>query len=197
MLIYIRFTIGLICQLQPFTVRISLVSIRILVAMKRRENLVMGGLIAVCLILTALNVLPRLTLQASPVKQTQPDITISITGEVNRPGTYTLPWGAKVEDAIQLAEGFTEVAAADLVNLAAPLDAGEQIFVPAITTETGSERVSVNSASATELDTLPGVGPTTAQRIIEGRPYNTIEDLLGVKGIGEKTLEKLRPFITL
>ncbi len=163
----------------------------------KRENLLMVGLVAICLCLTAFNVLPRLQSNKSRLERSQPDISVSVAGEVKTPGTYTLPWGAKTEDAIRMAGGFSTNAASSLINLAEPLDTGEQVFVPALTTETGSERISVNSASATLLDTLPGVGPATAQRIIEARPFYKLEDLLDVKGIGEKTLEKLRPFITL
>ncbi len=162
-----------------------------------KENIVMWGLIAVCLCLTAFSVLPKLQANKSVVNRAQPNITISVAGEVNEPGTYTLPWGAKTEDAVRSAGGFAPTAATTLVNLAEPLDTGEQVFVPALSTETGVERISVNSASSTLLDTLPGVGPATAQRIIEGRPYSSLEQLLNVKGIGEKTLEKLRPFVTL
>jgi competence protein ComEA len=165
--------------------------------MKQKENLVMWGLLAVCLCLTAFNVLPRLQTNKSQLSRSQPNITVSVAGEVKQPGTYTLPWGSKTEDAIRLAGGFSENAEANLINLAEPLDTGEQVFVPGVATETGTERISVNRASATLLDTLPGVGPATAQRIIEGRPYSKLEDLLDVKGIGDKTLEKLRPFITL
>jgi competence protein ComEA len=166
--------------------------------MKQKENLIMWGLLAICLCLTAFNVLPRLQTNKSQLSRSQPNITVSVAGEVKLPGTYTLPWGSKTEDAIRIAGGFSENAEASLVNLAEPLDTGEQVFVPThIDTATGTERVSVNSASATLLDTLPGVGPATAQRIIEGRPYSKLEDLLDVKGIGEKTLQKLRPFITL
>jgi competence protein ComEA len=168
------------------------------VIIKHRENLVMGGLLAVCLCLTAFNVLPRLQTNKSQLSRSQPNITVSVAGEVNQPGTYTLPWGSKTEDAIRVAGGFSENAEGSLVNLAEPLDTGEQVYVPThVDAETGTERVSVNSANATLLDTLPGVGPATAEHIIEGRPYNKLEDLLDVKGIGEKTLEKLRPFITL
>jgi competence protein ComEA len=162
-----------------------------------RETVIMWGLVAVCLCLTAFNVLPRLQPNKSVLERSQPTITVSVAGEVNTPGTYTLPWGATTQDAIRSAGGFSEAAASTLVNLAEPLDTGEQVFVPALTTETGTERVSVNSAPAALLDTLPGVGPATAQRIIEGRPYSSLEQLLNVKGIGEKTLEKLRPFVTL
>jgi competence protein ComEA len=162
-----------------------------------KQNVVMWGLIAFCVCLTVLSVLPRLQNNPAPVSRSQPTISVAIAGEINRPGTYTLPWGSKTEDAIRAAGGFSANAATILVNLVEPLDTGEQIFIPALTSATGTQRVSVNSSSAEQLDTLPGVGPATAQRIIEGRPYNKLEDLLEVKGIGEKTLEKLRPFITL
>lgn len=157
----------------------------------------MWGLIAICVCLTAFNVIPRLQNNTVTLNRSQPTITVSVAGEVNKPGTFTLPWGAKTEDAIKSAGGFSANAATTLINLAEPLDTGEQVFVPTLTTDTGEKRISVNSASAEQLDTLPGVGPATAQRIIEGRPYSSLEDLLNVKGIGEKTLLKLRPFITL
>jgi competence protein ComEA len=164
----------------------------------KRERVIMWGLIALCVCLSALNIIPKLQTNRSEVSRAQPDITVSVAGEVERPGSYILPWGSKTEDAIKMAGGFLESAEVSLVNLAEPLDTGEQIFVPAqVAPPTGEERISVNSASAALLDTLPGVGPATAQRIIEGRPYSSLEDLLEVKGIGEKTLQKLRPFITL
>ena len=59
------------------------------------------------------------------------------------------------------------------------------------------ELVDLNTATTAELETLPGVGPKTAEAIIAGRPYGAIDDLIRVKGIGEKSLEKLRPYITV
>ncbi|MGL4610557.1 MAG: helix-hairpin-helix domain-containing protein [Trueperaceae bacterium] len=163
-----------------------------------KENILMAALVVACLVLTALNLFPRLQIGQTEITRTQPTITVSVAGEVKQPGTYSLPWGATTEDAIRSAGGFAATAEVALVNLAEPLDTGEQVFVPAgMVATTQTERVSVNSANAALLDTLPSVGPATAQRIIEGRPYSTLEDLLDVKGIGEKTLEKLRPFITL
>ena len=76
-----------------------------------KENIVMWGLIAVCLCLTAFNVIPRLQTNKSTLGRTQPNITVSVAGEVNTPGTYTLPWGAKTEDAIRSAGGFSANAA--------------------------------------------------------------------------------------
>ncbi len=165
--------------------------------MARREALLTGTLIGLCLVLTGLTLWPRLGVQRSMVVQNQPDITVAVSGAVLRPGSYALPWGARVEDALSAAGGFSLQADKNLVNLAAPLDTGDSVFVPSLRTETGETRVSLNSATPAELDTLPGVGPAIAQRIIEGRPYSALEDLLEVRGIGPATLEKLRPFITL
>ena len=153
----------------------------------------MWGLLAVCVTLAGFNLVPRLRVNETPVTFQQPDITVAVSGAVRAPGTYALPWGSRVADAVEAAGGFTAQAEQSLVNLADPLDAGEAVFVPDAHTETGEVRVSVNSASMAELDTLPGVGPVTAALIIAGRPYNSFEDLLNVKGIGPKTLEKLRP----
>jgi competence protein ComEA len=165
--------------------------------MQRKEILITWLLIMLCLSLTGASLIPKLLAQKSTVTEIQPDIMVSIAGEVKKPGTYTLSWGSHIKDVILAAGGLTENADANLVNLAEPLDTGESVFITGKMTEQGETRISVNSSTTKDLDTLPGVGPATAQRIIEGRPYNTLEDLLDVKGIGPKTLEKLRPFITL
>ena len=79
--------------------------------------------------------------------------------------------------------------------MAAPLDTGDAVFVPTVQTEQGEPRVSINNATLAELDTLPGVGPATAQKIVAARPFNEVDDLLNVSGIGPATLEKLRPLV--
>lgn len=165
--------------------------------MLRREALLTWGLIALCLLLTGINLLPRLAVQRAPVVQSQPDITVAVSGAVLQPGSYTLAWGARVEDAIDAAGGFHPQADRNLVNLAAPLDAGDAVFVPSQRADTGEARVSINSATLDELDTLPGIGPALARRIVEGRPYSSIEDLLDVPGIGPVRLEDLRDKVTL
>ena len=157
----------------------------------------MWGLLAVCMTLAGFNLVPRLLVDETPIVLEQRDITVAVSGAVNTPGSYALPWGSRVSDAVAAAGGFTLQAEQSLVNLADPLDAGEAVFVPEVVTETGEVRVSVNSATPAELDTLPGVGPATAAAIVKGRPYNSLEDLLNVKGIGPKTLEKLRPKVKL
>ncbi len=112
--------------------------------------------------------------------------------------------------------GATDDADLIAINLAHPLSDGEQIYVPtegealpppvvsndepddaarSNTFDLTGEPIDLNTAPVEALEALPGVGPKTAQAIIDGRPYSTVEGLIRVKGIGEKTLEKLRPFI--
>ena len=144
--------------------------------------------------------------EASP---TPLPILVYVTGEVAHRGTqHFLPYGSRVSDAVAAAGGFTTLANKERVNLAGVLRDGDQVHVPAITTETtngalptpsGGAVVRINSASQRELETLPRVGPTMAQRIIEYReqvgPFSTLADLDQVSGIGPSTLEALEDLI--
>lgn len=146
-------------------------------------------------------------------------VRVDIAGAVTAPGVYTLPYGSVVADAIAAAQGPAADADLDRINKAMALQDGAQVYVPRIAqplptlvnpspsptpTRSGQvtaapqgKLVNLNTASPEELDTLPGVGPATAERIIEGRPYAAIEDLLRVKGIGQATFDKLKPWITV
>ena len=153
-------------------------------------------------------------------------LRVDVTGAVRVPGVYTLPADSIVADAIAAAGGGTEDAALDLINKALPLQDGMQIFVPrrgetnpalllfnpltptapapegstaAASPAPGGapKRININTATQQELESLPGIGPAMATRIIEGRPYNKVEDLLRVKGIGPATFEKLKEHITV
>ncbi len=165
---------------------------------------------------------PLPTATPAPTPTPRP-LRVDVTGAVRSPGVYTLPADSIVADAIAAAGGGTEDAALDLINKAVPLQDGMQVFVPrrgevsnppllinpagptveplgasnATSPPGPGKRVNINTATAKELESLPGVGPAMAQRIIEGRPYNKIEDLLRVKGIGPATFEKLRDYVTV
>jgi DNA uptake protein ComE-like DNA-binding protein len=152
----------------------------------QRETLITVILITLCLGFTGASLVPKLLAQKSTVSATQPDIMVSISGEIKKPGTYTLVWGSRVQDIIQAAGGLTSNADPHLVNLAEPLDTGESVFIPSQMTEQGETRISINNATAKDLESLPSVGPATAQRILEGRPYNTLEDLLESKALVRK-----------
>ena len=148
-------------------------------------------------------------------------IVVHVAGEVKNPGVYTLPSGARLIDAVNAAGGATARADLEVINLATPLIDSSQIYVPAkgvaahpvfarpqpgingVASSTNnvsaSGLVNINRASVTELDSLPGVGPSTAQAIVEYRvahgPFGSPEDLLNVKGIGPAKFEAMRKLI--
>lgn len=123
--------------------------------------------------------------------------TIEIKGEVNRPGVYEVDAHAKVGDIIQMAGGCTSKA--DLSGINQSLDIGnEGVIIIAQIKEV--VLISINSADAETLDQLPGVGPSIAQRIIDYRnqtPFQSLEDIKNVKGIGDAMYEKIKDRICL
>ncbi|HVR32512.1 MAG TPA: ComEA family DNA-binding protein [Acidimicrobiia bacterium] len=134
-------------------------------------------------------------------------LVVHVAGEVRRPGVVHLPIGSRVLDAIEAAGGATAAAVLSQVNLAAELVDGTQIVVPSrlesgpATAVADDGMVAVNRATITELETLPGVGPVLAGRIVAHRdehgPFERVEDLLDVSGIGEAILGRLRPLVRI
>ena len=162
------------------------------------ERVVTRLLLAACVVCGAVVMAPRVGSARDRLEVVQPPITVEVRGDVVTPGLYTLPFGARAGDLVAAAGGPTPGAALPLVSLSDPLTDGESLFVPGRAAADGrGERVSLNSASPAELDTLPGVGPVVAAKIIAHRPYASIDDVLRVPGIGPKTLERLRPLVTL
>lgn len=123
------------------------------------------------------------------------EVVVHVAGRVEQPGLIRLPSGSRVADAIDAAGGALKPRDLDSVNLARVLIDGEQIQVGAEagSTDTG---ININSASAAELEALPGIGPVLAARIVEWRtangPFTSIDDLGQVGGIGNSVLEELR-----
>jgi competence protein ComEA len=133
-------------------------------------------------------------------------ITVHVSGAVAAPGLVEVARSARVADVIAAAGGTTADAAPGRVNLAAPVRDGEQIVVPSTAADdvgpvTTDGRVRLNTASAVELEQIPGVGPVLAGRIIEARDavggFSAVEDLLDVAGIGEAKLAALRDFVVV
>jgi len=133
-------------------------------------------------------------------------LVVYVSGEVNDPGTVELPAKSRVEAAIDAAGGVTPQAVLDHLNLARPLIDGEHITVPdgqAVVAqgsgETSDGRINLNRADATLLETLPGIGPKLAERIISWREENggftSPEDITQVSGIGEKLFQELKTHI--
>lgn len=152
----------------------------------------------------------------TPVTTAPEAMLVFVSGAVQAPGVYSLEPGARVADALGAAGGLRGDANAVAVNQAAPLHDGDQVHVPAQAeapaeppagvsgappaTESAMDGalggpVNINTATAAELETLPGIGPARAEDIIAHRPYAAVDDLLRVPGIGSATLEELRPLI--
>ncbi|RMF49735.1 MAG: ComEA family DNA-binding protein [Anaerolineae bacterium] len=150
-------------------------------------------------------------------------VVVDVGGAVAHPGVYALPPGSRVQDALESAGGLLPEADAQTLNLAAPLEDGSRLWVPTrppvvtsipaeIATPSAQRAISIgaspetslvniNTASQAELESLPGIGPSLAQRIIayrqENGPFAAIEDIQKVSGIGPATFERLRDLITV
>ena len=151
-----------------------------------------------------------------------PPVIIHIAGAVKNPGVYQLKSTDRIVDAVKIAEGATEEANLDLINLAAILKDGQKIIIPYKTySETGekintnthnnaegmyysspvstSAKININTANANMLQTLPGIGPVLSERIIEHRNQNglfgMIDDIMDVSGIAEKKYEGIKDLI--
>ncbi len=147
-------------------------------------------------------------------------VTIHVTGAVRRPGVYRLPSPARVDDAVRRAGGATAGADLSQVNLAAKLQDGRQIIVPltpaaaaaavaagsklppgspAVASSVPGVPLNLNTATVEQLDELDGIGPATAEKILEAREANggfgSVEELGEVPGIGEKRLATLRDHV--
>lgn len=138
-----------------------------------------------------------------------PRLVVYVVGAVRRAGLVRLSEGARVADALERAGGPTRRADLALVNLAAPVADGQQIVVPARVrpdaggadaAATGPVKVSLASATLDQLDELPGIGPVTAQKIVDWRqthgPLRSVEDLDAIPGIGPARVEQLRDLVT-
>ncbi len=129
---------------------------------------------------------------------------VHVAGAVRRPGVYRLGDGARVATAVRRAGGATAEANLSGINLAAPLQDGQQVVVP-MTASVGDAAssdapVSLGSATVEQLDELDGIGPTLAERIVEHRQasggFGSLDELTEVDGIGEKRLEALKQALT-
>jgi competence protein ComEA len=136
---------------------------------------------------------------------TSSDVVVHVTGAVGRPGVYRLPAGSRVDDAVRRAGGPAAAAELEAVNLAARLADGQQVVVPerraggltaAAGGAVGTGPISLGTATVEQLDTIEGIGPVTAQDIVEFRDEHgglaSVEQLDQISGIGPATMESLR-----
>jgi len=192
----------------------------------RQAGYVLIGILAGLILAGALYLISRrpagqpITLEAPP---TQAPIEVHVIGEVLRPGLYVFAEGSRVQDAVTAAGGLSTDADLNALNLAARLEDGQQLTVPArgegapgaaaeptsgfevlppanVTATPESDLLNINTPTAEELSSLPGIGPTTAERIVDYRddhgPFAEIEDLLNVPGIGPATFDNIQDLIT-
>ncbi|MCX6046987.1 MAG: helix-hairpin-helix domain-containing protein [Chloroflexi bacterium] len=163
---------------------------------------------------------PAPTATALPPPTPAP-IMVFVSGAVQKPGLYNLTADERVGDALAKAGGFTATANASLINQAAKLQDGAQVYVPDLAesaatqqppagvtepvAQTGSADsgnaptgpINLNTATPAQLDSLPGIGPSKAAAIVANRPYATVDELDKVPGIGPSILEQVRPLVTV
>jgi competence protein ComEA len=194
--------------------------------LQRRQQLLLAAVALVLLLLGARFLLPAgTTTPAAPLPPSpglgasaagpSARVVVDVVGAVRQPGLYRLSDGSRIADAIARAGGATRKAALAQVNLAAPLADGEQVVVPlrgatlAAPAASGSGSnggagapsapIPLSTATAEQLDSLPGVGPSTAQKILDYRTkhgaFSSVDELDAVPGIGPKRLEQLRDLV--
>lgn len=139
------------------------------------------------------------------------ELSIDIEGAVKNPGVYTFKNGSLIQDAINAAGGLAETADNDLLikdlNRAEPLKNNQKINIPfkvetapQVAGEEISSQININTATLEQLDSLPGIGPVYAQRIIDYRQkksFSSLEEIMEIQGIGEKTFAKFKDLITI
>lgn len=189
--------------------------------MKNVFNLVAGvliGLIASGLLYLTVRTPAGIPVELMPSPTPEP-IVVYVSGAVKRPGVYKLPPDSRMVEAVEMAGGFLSDAIISQVNLATKLNDGDKIVIPGgseiptpeltiggngllfTPTPPAGQPLDINTASADQLDQLPGIGPTAAQKIVEYRQANglftSVDELLKVPGIGPTILEQIRGLITV
>jgi len=155
--------------------------------------------------------IPTPTPTPAPTPTPRP-LRVYVSGAVTNPDVYELPAESIVKDAIEAAGGATSKNGLECINLALSVVDGQHIYVPkeceetptmspptrpSVTPSVKTEgKININTASQSELETLPGIGPSRAQGIIENRPYGSIEEIKKVPGIGEATFQNIKNLIT-
>lgn len=138
-------------------------------------------------------------------------IKVDIEGAIKNPGVYSFNLGARIQDVISAAGGFTDQTDSTWltknINLAALVADGEKIYINAIGEEAAADpevksaqtqgKININTASSSQLDTLPGVGEKTSAKIIDNRPYKSVNDLLSKKVVGNSTFNKIKDLVSV
>lgn len=132
-------------------------------------------------------------------------VIVDVSGAVEKPGVYDLPAEARVQDALVAAGGMSSEADRKFVsknlNLAAKITDGGKIYIPlageVVAGVNTSSLININTATASDLDALSGVGPATAEKMINNRPYGSIEELVSKKVVGQKVFDTIKEKISV
>jgi len=177
----------------------------------RRQALVLAAAALVLLVVAGRTLAGAGTATSQPAAALVPEraaaaptIVVHVAGAVRQPGLYRFAEGKRVADAVARAGGATAPADTAAINLAVPLADGMQVLVPSrVAGAAGTSapgRVSLSSASVAELDALPGIGPITAQKIVDHRlangGFSSVDDLDAIPGIGPTRVEQLRELVS-
>jgi competence protein ComEA len=186
-----------------------------------RLPLVIGG-VSILLVIVSITLLIKSVQTTTPIQfssesasqsgvlgQATSQITVDIQGAVARPGVYKLPEGSRVEDAIAATGGLTKEAdierISQTINRAAKVADGGKLYFPSHNSivrrdepsTSHNRQVNINTASQSQLEALPGIGPVTATKIINGRPYQTLDELVTKKALSRSLLKKLKDQLSL
>jgi competence protein ComEA len=190
-------------------------------ALSRRQLFGAAAVVAVLLLLlirhfgsaggSAAPVVTPVQAPARPKASASKLVVVDVAGAVRRPGLYRLREGSRIDDAIASAGGATAKAQLEAVNLAAPVADGEQVVVPGhgaagvaaasppAAGSSPSAPLDLNSATLEQLESLPGIGPVTAQKILDYRQqhgaFHTLDELQGVPGIGPAHMAQLKGLV--
>ncbi len=178
--------------------------------MKSRFQLALGiavvaALVAIGIMLWVDRMRPVAIVFETPAAET---IEVSVSGAVGSPGVVEVPAGARLVEVVDAAGGFTDDANTDVLNLAGRVGDGEAVTIPRAGESTESVvspgedgLINLNTATATELDELPGIGDVLAGRIIDRRetvgPFTSVDQLSEIEGISPRLVEEIRPYVTV
>lgn len=183
---------------------------------KTKTNLAVVGFLFVGIFILALGVglfafkakqnsvedIQIISASVSPVAASE--IVVDVDGAVLAPGVYKLAKDSRMNDVITAAGGLAQEADRSRINLAAKVLDGQKVYIPVvggpvgqIAGESVNGPISINSDSQSRLESLPGVGPVTASKIIASRPYSSLEELKTKKAVGSATYEKIKDLISL
>lgn len=189
-----------------------------------RQNFLFVGLFSASIVLIIVGLFQYLSPQKNDIEfipseakaeETSSKIFVDVGGAVEKPGVYELTSSSRIQDALSVAGGLSADADREYIsktlNLAQPAVDGLKLYIPSVGEKVAgivtsslsggsgtsiSGLININSASSSQLEGLPKIGPVTAQKIISGRPYAKIEELVEDKVLGQKTFEAIKDSIS-